>query len=68
MNDLDDLKIAFTLALVHGSASKNQLMNPDFADEMGYGSISEYQEELVETGIAMAEIFYSKVFKNKVRH
>ena len=68
MDDLDELKLAFTLALVHGAASKNQVMNPDFADEMGYGSISEFQEELIETGIRMAEIFHSKIFKKKMRH
>jgi len=68
MDDLDDLKLAFTLVLVHGAASKNQVMNPDFADEMGYGSISEFQEELIETGIRMAEIFHSKIFKKKMRH
>lgn len=68
MDDLDELKLAFTLAVVHGSASKNQVMNPDFADEMGYGSISEYQEELIETGINLAEIFHAKVFKKRMRH
>tara|TARA_R100000995_G_C3444494_1_gene104979 strand:+ start:544 stop:750 length:207 start_codon:yes stop_codon:yes gene_type:complete len=68
MDDLDELKLAFTLAVVHGSASKNQVMNPDFADEMGYGSMSEFQEQLIETGIGLAEIFHSKVFKKKMRH